>query len=389
MSKILLVGGTGVLSSAVVAEARRKGMDITIITRGSRKAPQGVNNIICDKDDYNKLSSLLESKKYDAVIDFLCYHEEKLVNSFAFYSQYTNQYFFISSCAVYDTRVGGEMNEDSPKVLPMWSYSVEKWASEQKLALLAAKTTCKYTIVRPCVTYGDTRIPYGIYPPYGYHWTLCARILAGKPIITWNKGENRCNMMRVEDFAVGVVGLIGNPKAYNEAFNICGDETPSFKDVLTIVEEYLGTKAVTVDLPVDFYAEQMPNRAGELRGGRSIDAINSNAKIKSVVPEFMQTISIKEGIFRTIDAYKSQNYQFGIDWNFDGETDRIIALWCKKNGVSSRQYKLGFVDYLGNATWQDKYQYMNARYHDEIWMKVVRKIVKIGLKVKNHIKHEQ
>ena len=381
MKKILLVGGTGVLSSAVVAEALRKGMDITIITRGRKKAPQGVNNILCDKDDYDKLSDLLKGKKFDAVIDFLCYHEEELVKSFQFYSGYTNQYFFISSCAVYDTRVGGVLNEDSPKVLPMWSYSVEKWASEQRLALLAAETNCKYTIIRPCVTYGDTRIPYGIYPPYGYHWTLCARILAGKPIITWNKGENRCNMMRVEDFAVGVVGLVGNEKAYNEAFNICGDETPSFKEVLSVVEEYLGKKAVTVDLPVEFYAEQMPNRAGELRGGRSIDAINSNEKIKSVVPKFKQTISIKEGISKTIDAYKSQNYQYGIDWNFDGETDKIIALWCKKNGVSSRQYKLGFVDYLGNATWRDKYQYMNARYHDKIWMKVVRR----GIRLKNRI----
>ena len=377
MVSLLLIGGTGVLSSAVVAEALRKGMDITIITRGSRKAPQGVNNILCDKDDYDRLSDFLKGKKFDAVIDFLCYHEEELVRSFNFYSNYTNQYFFISSCAVYDTRVGGEMNEDSPKVLPMWSYSVEKWASEQKLALLAAKTTCKYTIVRPCVTYGDTRIPYGIYPPYGYHWTLCARILAGKPIITWNKGENRCNMMRVEDFAVGVVGLIGNPKAYNEAFNICGDETPSFREVLAIVEEYLDKKAVTIDLPVDFYAEQMPNRAGELRGGRAIDAINSNAKIKSVVPEFKQTISIKEGINKTLDAYKAQNYQLGIDWNFDGETDRIIAAWCLSNHISTNGKNLCFVDFLGNATWRGKYQYMNARYHDMLWMKVVRRIMKL------------
>ncbi len=381
MKKILLVGGTGVLSSAVVAEALRKGMDITIITRGSKKAPQGVNNILCDKDDYEKLSDLLKGKKFDAVIDFLCYHEEELVKSFQFYSGYTNQYFFISSCAVYDTRVGGELNEDSPKVLPMWSYSVEKWASEQRLALLASKTNCKYTIIRPCVTYGDTRIPYGIYPPYGYHWTLCARILESKPIITWNKGENRCNMMRVEDFAIGVVGLIGNEKAYNEAFNICGDETPSFKEVLSVVEEYFGKKAVTIDLPVEFYAEQMPNRAGELRGGRSIDAINSNEKIKSVVPEFMQTISIKDGIYRTIDAYKTQNYQRGIDWAFDAETDRIIKTWCRREGISTKDMNLRFVDYLGNATLLDRIQYSKIRYNDNkfrlsIW-KIIHRLYKM------------
>lgn len=383
MKKILLVGGTGVLSSAVVAEALRKGMDITIITRGSRKAPQGVNNILCDKDDYDRLSDLLKGKKFDAVIDFLCYHEDELVKSFQFYSGYTNQYFFISSCAVYDTRVGGELNEDSPKVLPMWSYSVEKWASEQRLALLAAETNCKYTIIRPCVTYGDTRIPYGIYPPYGYHWTLCARILAGKPIITWNNGENRCNMMRVEDFAVGVVGLIGNEKAYNEAFNICGDETPSFREVLSVVEEYLGKKAITVDVTSEFYAKQIPHRAGEILGGRSIDAINSNAKIKSVVPEFRQTISIKEGIYKTIDALRNQNYQYGIDWKFDAETDRAILTWCKANGISNKEYKLGFIDYLCNAAIEDKWIYYNIVYHDSYWMIVLEKIHKVRKKLKS------
>jgi nucleoside-diphosphate-sugar epimerase len=381
MKKILLVGGTGVLSSAVVAEALRKGMDITIITRGSRKAPQGVNNILCDKDDYDRLSDLLKGMKFDAVIDFLCYHEEELVKSFQFYSGYTNQYFFISSCAVYDTRVGGELNEDSPKVLPMWSYSVEKWASEQRLALLAAETNCKYTIIRPCVTYGDTRIPYGIYPPYGYHWTLCARILAGKPIITWNKGENRCNMMRVEDFAVGVVGVIGNDKAYNEAFNICGDETPSWNEVLTIVEEYLQTMAIRVNVTSNFYAEQLPNRAGEILGGRSIDSFNSNDKIKSVVPEFKQNISIKEGIYRTIDAYKTQNYQHGIDWAFDAETDRIIKTWCKREGISTKDMNLRFVDYLGNATLLDRIQYSKIRYNDNkfrlsIW-KIIHRLYKM------------
>ena len=55
-------------------------------------------------------------------------------------------------------------------------------------------------------------------------------------------------MMRVEDFAVGVVGLIGNPMAYNEAFNICGDETPSFNEVLECLSELIGASPKLVDV---------------------------------------------------------------------------------------------------------------------------------------------
>lgn len=135
--------------------------------------------------------------------------------------------------------------------------------------------------------YGLRRIPYGISPQYGYHWTLAARILNNKPIIRWNGGINRCNMMRVEDFAVGAVGLIGNPSAYNEAFNICGDETPSFNDVLDCLSELTGKIVKTVDIDSAFYAKEVPKRAGEILGGRSIDSINSNEKIKAAVPSYV------------------------------------------------------------------------------------------------------
>lgn len=383
MLKVLLIGGTGVLSSAVVSEALRKSIEVTIVTRGFREIPDGVKSITCNKEDHERLAQLLEYQ-YDAVIDFLCYSEEELVSSFEFYSKYTNQYFFISSCAVYDSRAGEVMNEDSKKVLPMWCYSVQKWAAEQTLVKLAQESSCVYTIIRPAVTYGDTRIPYGIYPQYGYHWTLCARILADKPIITWNHGENRCNMMRVEDFAVGVVGLIGNEKAYNETLNICGDETPSWNEVLSVVEDYLHKKAIRVNVTSEFYAEQLPNRAGEILGGRSIDSINSNAKIKSIVPDFKQTISIKEGIGRTIDAYKTQNYQLGIDWAFDAEMDNIIERWCKQEGIFVEDMNLHFVDYLGNATRKERYAYYSTRYTDKLWMKIIRKLVKLNRKMTRH-----
>lgn len=362
---LLIIGGTGVLSSAVTDEALRKGIAVTMINRGKRRIPEGVELIKADKDDLQTIARALEGRFFDAVMDYLCYTDAQTEKSAQFYMKYTKQYFYISSCAVYDTaNLNGQMaDEDSKKVLPIWEYSVDKWASEQKIVALFKGSDVNYTIIRPCVTYGDTRIPYGITPTYGYHWTLCARILEGKPIITWNQGKNRCNMTRVEDFAVGVVGLIGNPKAYGEAFNVCGDEMPSFKDVLDVLSEYLHKDVVTVDVSSDFYAKELPNRAGEILGGRSIDTINSNAKLKMAVPEFKQTYSLKDGIAKTLDAYKVQGYQFGIDWTFDAGTDRIVKKWCKKEGIEKKRYKIGFVDYLGTATKSDCLLYWFVFHH--------------------------
>lgn len=371
---VLIIGGTGVLSSAVTAEALRQGIAVTMINRGKRRIPDGVELIKSDKDDLGNIAKQLEGRTFDAVMDYLCYTDSQTEKSVKFYKKYTKQYFYISSCAVYNTELlAGKMaDEDSPKVLPIWKYSVDKWASEQKIAKLFEGSDVKYTIIRPCVTYGDTRIPYGISPMYGYHWTLAARILAGKPIITWNEGRNRCNMTRVEDFAVGVVGLIGNEKAYGEAFNVCGDEAPTFKEVLDVMSEYLHKEVVTVDVSSEFYAKEVPSRAGEILGGRSIDTINSNAKLKAAVPAFKQTFSLREGVFKTLDAYKAQGYQHGIDWSFDGETDRVIRNWCKYNSQDAAQYKTVFVDYVDVANSKNKRDYRMAVYADSITVKIYK-----------------
>lgn len=362
---ILMIGGTGVLSSAVTAEALRQGISVTMINRGNRRIPEGVELIKSDKDDLRNIAKQLEGRTFDAVMDYLCYTDSQTEKSVQFYKKYTKQYFYISSCAVYNTELlAGKMAvEDSPKVLPIWKYSVDKWASEQKIAKLFAESDVKYTIIRPCVTYGDTRIPYGISPMYGYHWTLIARILAGKPIITWNEGKNRCNMTRVEDFAVGVVGLMGNPKAYNEAFNVCGDEFPSQGEVLDAIAEIIGCPVKRINIDGEFYASEISYRRGELLGGRSIDSLNSNAKMKDAVPTFKHTYSLKEGIQKTINAYKSQNYQHGIDWKFDAETDRTISKWCKAKGLKFDKEVTSFVDYLGNATFKDHIRYWFV-FHD-------------------------
>jgi nucleoside-diphosphate-sugar epimerase len=385
---VLMVGGTGCLSSAVTKEALKKGIILTMINRGHNMntIPSNVELIKSDKNDYEKITNGLEGRSFDAVIDFVVYSDKDMQESFEFYKNYTKQYVFISSAAVYDTRTGEVCHEDSKKVLPLWSYSVAKWSSEQLLEKISVGCETKVTIIRPCVTYGDTRIPYGISPDYGYHWTLAERILTGKPIVRWNHGKNRCNMTRVEDFAIGVVGLIGNPKAYGEAFTVCGDETPSFNDVLDAMSDYLGKKAVVIDIDKNFYANEMPDRKGELLAGRCIDAINSNEKIKSAVPEFKQTIFLKDGIKMTFDAYRSGNYEKGIDWYFDADTDRIVTKWCRKNKIDVGQYNLHFVDYLGNATKADKQKYWLTFHKKNVFILVPNKCRNFTLRVLRKIK---
>lgn len=381
MMKLLLVGGSGLLSGEVAKLALSRGFEVTMVNRGKRNVFPYVTLIKTDKQNFTYIKSQLGNQKYDAVIDFLCYTAEDLKDSFSFYSNFTKQYFLISSCAVYDkSTIHRKHIETDPKPLSIWSYSVNKWKCENALRDLAEKSDCNYTIVRPSITYGNTRIPYGIAPQYGYHWTLAARVLSGKPIIRWKEGKTRYNMLRVEDFAVGLIGLIGNQKAYNEDFNICSDETPSFNDVLNAIEKALNHKIERVDIDSEFYAKECPSRAGEILGGRSKDELNSNEKIKKVVPDFKQTIGLEEGVRMTIEAYRQQSYQNGIDWRFDAETDRIIKKWCVENHIGNKMYNLKFIDYLGTASIKDRMQYWLEFYKNQrfrfLCLRIINKLVR-------------
>lgn len=383
--KLLIIGGTGVLSYAVVQEAIKQGIDVTCINRGISKNQQLPDNVKVITADYRNevdLRNKIEGLSFDAVIDVLCYTEKDIDYSVSLFKGICRQYIFISSCAVYNKGKGDYFcTEESELVNPIWDYSINKVKCEKKLVALAEKEGIIYTIVRPAVTYGNTRIPYGITPPYGYHGTLMQRILHHKPIILWDNGKTYSTITHVDDFAVGLVGLLGNSKAFNQAFHIVGDNRYRWKDVIITMGQILGVEPVFFNMTKEDYAEEIPSRKGELLGGRGINQLLDNSKIKSVVPVFKSTISLKEGLSRTIDYYSKHNYIKGIDWNFDADTDRIIKKWCKKCQIDNKQYHLEFVDYLSNATIQDRIQYWMEFYKESkfaYWgLRVVKKLLRI------------
>lgn len=333
--KILMIGGTGILSTAVVDECINRGYEVTMLNRGNNK--EFINSkarlIIGDFKNDSTIASKLEGLSFDVAIDFLVWDKKQLIHSLNILGKIAKQYVYISSAQAYDTSVDKVLDEGSRLINPLWRYSVEKAIAEKYLVDYCKREKINYTIVRPGVNYGSTRIPYGMFPEMGYHWTMVERIKAGKPIITWNNGENRLNLTRVEDFASGFVGLLGNPKAYNEDFNVVGDFVYSWKEVLTTLGELIGTEVKVIDIPVDFYANALDGDTREgLLGGRACNLVCSNAKMKSVIPGYKTKYELKEGLSMTLDFYAKNNYYKGFDYRWDGECDYIIKAYQKQKG---------------------------------------------------------
>jgi nucleoside-diphosphate-sugar epimerase len=359
--KILVIGGTGLLSSPFVEFAMKKSMEVFMINRGiSGMAQKGVCLLKADIQDRKTVLSLVNSLYFDAVLDFISYNEAHLENSLSLFGDKTKQFIFISSYAVYNTLLRNCCDEDSPTWLEAggnryWCYGLNKCKCEVLLKKDAGERNIAYTVIRPAVTYGNTRIPYGFAPRVGYHGTLIERVFHGKPIITWNNGENRINITHVDDFSAGLVGLIGNSAAYNEVFNLTGDEIPSWQEVLNTLSEALNIKIKTVDMPVEYLAN-MTVQKDDLLWGRSISAVCVNTKIKAAVGDFKQNVSLKEGIKRIVDHYLDHREELKSDYAFDGENDRIVAKYIKGFNLHCMQYN--------KMNTMDKFKYVYFRHKD-------------------------
>lgn len=388
---ILIVGGTGVISFAVVNEALKQGYSVTCINRGRSRTQildESVEVIISDYKDEERIKQALEGRFFDAVVDVLCYTIEDIWYSTKLFGYYCKQYIFFSSAEAYNKPKYEDQvyNEDVEMVNPLWDYSINKAQCEEELKRVAKNYNFKYTIIRPAITYGNTRIPYGFMPPYGYHGTIIQRILNHKPLILFNGGNNIATVLHVEDFAIGLVGLIGNEKAYNQDYHISGDEYVSWKMVLDVLGRVLGVEPLYIDIDSKFIGSEMPSLSQQIVGGRSYSQRLDNSKLKEAVPFFRTNISLYEGVKRTVDYYSNHQYLNGIDYSFDADMDRIISKWCGQKGISTGEMNLGFIDYLGNATANDKRKYRFEFYKDSILIKYAFKGVNFARRVLSRIK---
>jgi nucleoside-diphosphate-sugar epimerase len=361
--KLLIVGGTGCLSLGIAQEALNQNIEVYMINRGNRMdlIPEDVHFKKADIKDKGVVTSLLSGLHFDAVIDCICWNLKDIENSLSLFKLLTDQYVFVSTCAVYNVLVNRICDENSLKVMPYYGYSINKNRCEEYLRENARKNNINYTIVRASNTYGNDRIPYTGSMPCNYFMNLTERVLNGKPIITWNNGENRINITHVKDFAFGVIGLLGNPSAYNEDFNIVGDETPSRREILNALSEVLQKEIKTIDVPVEYYAREIPHRKGDVIWDATSSSY-SNKKIKSVVKDFRQNITYKDGIKMTIDNYQNHKRLYRINYCFDGLYDRVIQKYLKEKNIRVENFNLNFINYLKVEQERDKLKYLCYRY---------------------------
>lgn len=323
--KALFIGGTGTISTDVVALAQQRGWEITLLNRGSKKVSEGTRSIIADINDEEAVAKAIANENYDVVAQFIAYTAEDAQRDIRLFRNKTKQYIFISSASAYQKPLADyRITESTPLSNPYWQYSRNKIEAEEVLMSAYRSDGFPVTIVRPSHTYNGTKPPVCVHGSKG-NWQILKRILDGKPVIIPGDGTSLWTLTHSKDFAKGYVGLMANPHAIGNAFHITTDESMTWNQIYQTIADTLGKPLNALHVPSDFLARHGENYdfKGELLGDKASTVVFDNSKIKRLVPDFVCNISMADGLRQAVQFMLAHPETQTPDLEFDSWCDRI------------------------------------------------------------------
>lgn len=295
--KVLVVGGTGNISTSIVDELIGQGHEVSVVVRGGHRdeLPPQVRRIQADRRDYAAFESLMGEQTWDAVIDMVAFTADDAASALRAFTGRAGHYVVCSTVVTYGHDFTTlPTREDEPQRATD-AYGGGKVAMER--VLRETEGPLPITILRPSHTFG--RIPV-IRQVTGLDPTFIDRLRRGRPILVTDTAEDLTWMsLHVDDAALAFAHCLGREACFGKAYNVVGDETYSWADYHRRIASALGLEAELVPMPLD----QIVAAGGAKTSILGVTAHHgwfTNDAIRRDVPEFRQAITFEDGIRRNV-----------------------------------------------------------------------------------------
>lgn len=321
---ILFIGGSGTISHASVERAVAFGHRVTVLNRGRSTRhllPDDVEQLIADVSDEAAVDEALAGREFDVVAQFVAFTPEHVARDVERFRGRTDQYLFISSASAYQTPPERlPVTESTPLRNPLWQYSRDKIACEDVLVRAHRDDAFPSTIVRPSHTYDETKLlTLGA-------WTDVARMRAGRPVVVPGDGTSLWTVTHTDDFAVGLVGLLGNPLAVGDSFQIMGEHAPTWNQIYTWLARAAGVaEPELVHVASESIARVLPDLGPGLLGDKAHSMVFDCSKLRALVPEFNPTVTYDEAVHEQIAWFDAHPDACRVDEELDAGFDRLVA----------------------------------------------------------------
>lgn len=323
--KILIIGGTGLISTPMTRFLVEAGADVTLYNRGvtGSRVPPGVRAIHGDRQDYAAFEAQMqEAGSFDCVIDMVAYDPADAESVVRAFRGRIGQFIFCSTVDVYQKPASHYPYVEEEPYGGLNTYGRHKVRCEQTLLQAYKRGDFPLTIIRPAYTYGESR---GILYPLASSAVYHDRLRREQPIIVHGDGSSLWVACHVDDVARAFIGAIENPAAFGKAYHTPGETWMTWNEYHEGVAKALGAPPPRlVHIPTDVLTRIAPKRSASIGDNFQFNNIFDTTAARRDLG-FRCTISWIEGVQRTVAWFDGQ----GMGENADdaGFHDRLLAAW--------------------------------------------------------------
>lgn len=273
-SRVLLLGGSGLLGAPAARALRDAGHDVTVLSRGRRATADGVRVIAADRAGVGALAEALRGARFDLAVDFLAYEGAHVDEVLSLPSTRIGRHVVVSSGQVYlvaaERRPPFREADGGLALMPEppagtrdhaeWRYGVGKREAEARLAHWRGARGAADLVLRLPVVQGGG-------DPSRRLWAYLERLLDGGPLLLPGGGEHPVRFVWAEDVARVLVSLAGGLAPPGGAYNLAQPDEPTLRALVESAAALLGVRAdIVACTPSDLASAGLDHRVSPYSG---------------------------------------------------------------------------------------------------------------------------
>jgi nucleoside-diphosphate-sugar epimerase len=326
--RILLIGGTGLISVGIVKHLQSRGAEIVMFNRGQRSAaaPEGVKQLVGDRNEIEVFEKRFAAERFDAVIDMICFSPSQARSTVRAFAGRTTQLIFCSTVCTYGVKVPSYavVDEQFPQE-PISQYGRDKLECEKIFLEAHRAGAFNTTIVRPSHTYGEGS---PLIDPLEFNPTSWDRISRGLPVLCPGDGLGLWNSTHRDDCGKFFAHACLAPVTYGKSYNATTQRVFTWRDYFREAAESLGKTAQLLMVPADWIVKNDPKRFQLLAEITRFHGAYTSAAAMRDLPQFSCDIDFREGARRTLADMKTRSAlrDSSADPAYQAMVDRALAM---------------------------------------------------------------
>jgi nucleoside-diphosphate-sugar epimerase len=322
--RVLFIGGTGLISTAIARQLLAAGHQVTLFNRGRTpvRLPAGAQIVHGDRKDYAAFEQSFAGQTFDVVVDMVAFTPDDSASAVRAFAGRCGQFIHCSTVCVYSGPMQQIPTTETEPYHSIGRYGQNKILCEELLLRAHAKDDFPVTIMRPSHSYGEGGELTRSFGPRG---SFISRMRGKKPLIVQGDGNSVWASCHVDDVARGFIAVMDNEKCRGEAYHITGAEWMTWNTYYEQAAEVIGGDFEPVYIPTDVLLEVAPEWAAGTHEIFEWPSIFDTSKLKRDTEYSGQTISWRDGLRRNVEWLDARGTTEEADPT--GYEDRLIAAW--------------------------------------------------------------